>query len=75
MSKQHLGASGVVDQMIAGKFDAEERRAQLMGQRFIEGLKTLDAAGRRVVFQSIANQFCTGCGSTDPACRCKGQEQ
>jgi len=62
MSKLHLNLNRV---------EPDVRRAEMMGTRFIEGLMTIDAAGRRTVFQAIGAAFCMGCGSNNPTCRCQ----
>jgi hypothetical protein len=50
----------------------DDKRAALMAQRIVDGLKTIDRERRRKVFAEIATRFCTICGNEDPACPCGG---
>lgn len=52
------------------KLQPDAKRAEMLATRVVEGMRTLDQDGRRVVLQQIGASFCTRCGSLDPACRC-----
>lgn len=47
------------------KLQPDQKRAELLAARVIEGMRTLDQEGRHKVFSALAASFCTRCGSSD----------
>ena len=65
-----MSMSGKMSEQALRQPAPEEQRAVLMGERFVDGLRTLEEPGRRMVFRRLSSLFCTTCGSDDPACQC-----